>query len=210
MRLKVVVLLALITVVPSLSWGATLGVKLIQPASGYEYAMSLSDSIGAIKLKADYGYNEVEGSVIKDRGALKIYYDQPIRGAWKIWFFNIAQYNNVYKTRENYLGVGPKYYIFKGDNELSFSTGVLYDYDHVSGEGRGRYSHRPKYAYKDLVEAVYYYQPRTSKPSDYIVKYEVSSVLPGTKKAGKIYCLKEYRSLVGTIEKECGVVINFK
>lgn len=196
---------------PSLSFGATLGLKLAQPTNGYEYAVSLSDSIEAIKLKADYAYTEVEGSVIKDRGALEIHYDRPILDAWKVWFFNIAQYNNVYKTRENYLGAGPKYYILSGDNKLSFSTGVLYDYDHVSGAGKGRYSHRPKYAYKDIVEAVYYYQPGINEPDDYIVKYEVSSVLPGTKKAGKIYCLKEYRSLIGTINKECGViaVINF-
>ena len=208
LKLKILIVLFLL---PSLSYGATLDIKLIKPINGQEYSVSLSDSIDTIKLRADYSYSKVEDIIIKDRGSLEIYYDSPINDKWKIWFFNIAQYNNVYETRENYLGAGPKYYIFNGEHKLSFSTGVLYDYDHVTGEGHGRYSHRPKYAYKDIVDAVYYYQPDINDSDDYIEKYKVSSVVPYTKGFGKVYCLKEYRSLIGTIDKECGFVatINF-
>jgi hypothetical protein len=196
---------------PSLSYGGALDIKLIKPMHGQEYNVSLSESIEAIRLRADYVYREIEDIIIKDRGALEIYYDRPINDKWKVWFFNIAQYNNIYETRENYLGAGPKYYIFDGDHKLSFSTGILYDYDHISGEGHGRYSHRPKYAYKGIMEAVYYYQPAIDDSGDYIKKYEVSSVVPYTKRVGKVYCLNEYRSLIGTIDKECGFLatINF-
>ena len=207
LKLRILIILFLL---PSLSYGATLDIKLVKPMNGHEYSISLSDSIEAIKLKADYSYSEIEDIIIKDRGTLKIYYDRPINDKWKIWFFNIAQYNNVYGTRENYLGAGPKYYIFDGDHKLSFSTGVLYDYDHITGEGHGRYSHRPKYVYKGIVDAVYYYQPAINDSDDYIEKYKVSSIVPYTMGFGKIYCLKEYRSLVGTIDKECGFLATIK
>lgn len=179
---------------------------------GREYGLSLSDSIEALRLKADYTYSETEGVVTKDRGSLAIHYDRSVSAKWKVWFFNIAKYNNVKEIRNNYLGAGPKYYILKGDHVLSFSTGVLYDYDHIAGEGHGRYSHRPKYAYKDIVGAVYYHQPSIKDPDDYIEKYEVNSIVPYTQGIGKVYCLKEYRSLIGTIEKECGltITINFE
>lgn len=208
LKLRILIVLSLL---PSLSYGATLDIKLIKPMNGHEYNISLSDSMDSFQISADYAYSEIEDIVTKDKGALKIYYDRSISDKWKIWFFNIAQYNNVYETRENYLGAGPKYYIFDGDYKLSFSTGILYDYDHISGEGHGRYSHRPKYAYKDIIEAVYYHQPNIDDSSDYIEKYEVSSVVPYTGGFGKIYCLKEYRSLIGTIDKECGFLatVNF-
>ena len=103
------ILLIVLFLLPSLSFGATLDIKLTRPMNGHEYNISLSDSIEAIQLKADYVYSEVEDIIIKDQGALEIYYDKPINDKWKIWFFNIAQYNKVYETRENYLGVGPKY-----------------------------------------------------------------------------------------------------
>ncbi|MCK5612977.1 hypothetical protein KAR91_64480 [Candidatus Pacearchaeota archaeon] len=207
LKLKILIILFLL---PSLSYGATLDIKLIKPMNGHEYSVSLSDSIEAVRLKADYSYSEVEDIIIKDRGSLEIYYDSPINDKWKIWFFNLAQYNNVYETRENYLGAGPKYYIFNGEHKLSLSTGVLYGYDHVTGEGHGRYSHRPKYAYKDIVDAVYYYQPDINDSDNYIKKYEVSSIVPYTEGVGKVYCLKEYRSLIGTIDKECGFLATIK
>lgn len=208
LKLRILIVFFLL---PSLSYGATLDIKLIKPINGHEYNVSLSDSMDAIRLSADYAYSEIADIVTKDRGVLEIYYDSPINDKWKVWFFNIAQYNNVYKTRENYLGAGPKYYIFNGAHKLSFSTGILYDYDHITGEGYGRYSHRPKYAYKGIVEAVYYYQPAIDDPDDYIEKYKVSSIVPYTKGVGKIYCLKEYRSMIGMIDRECGFLatINF-
>lgn len=207
LKLKILIVLFLL---PSFSYGATLEIKLTKPMNGHEYDMSLSHSIGSLKLKAEYAHAESE-DVTKDQGALEIYYDRPVNNKWKIWVFNIAEYNNVKEVRNNYLGAGPKYSILNGDHRLSFSTGVLYDYDHVTGKGKGRYSHRSKYAYKDIVEAVYYYQPDINDSDDYIEKYEVSSIVPDTKGVGKVYCLSEYRSLIGTINKECGflVTINF-
>ena len=162
-------------------------------------------------MKVDYAYSEIADIVTKDQGSLEIYYDRPVNDDWKVWFFNKAKHNNVHGTRVNYLGVGPKYYILKGDHKLSFGTGVLYDYDHVTGKGKVRASHRPTYAYKDIVEAVYCHQPNIKDSNDYIEKYEVSSIVPYTKGFGKIYCLNEYRSLIGTIDKECGLLatINF-
>lgn len=207
LKLRILVVLLLL---PSLSFGATLDVKLVQPRNGHEYNISLSDSIDAFRLRADYVYSEIDNIVTEDRGSLDIYYDQAVNDKWKVWFFNIAKYNDVYGIRENYLGAGPKYYILKGDHKLSFSTGVLYDYDHITREGKGRYSHRPKYAYKDIVEAVYYYQPDISDSDDYIEKYEASSIVPYTKGVGKVYCLKEYRSLIGIIEDECGFLATIK
>lgn len=207
LKLRILIVLLLL---PSLSSGATLDVKLVQPRNGHEYNISLSDSIDAFRLRVDYVYSEIEDIVTKDRGSLEIYYDQAVNDKWKVWFFDIAKYNDVHGIRENYLGAGPKYYILNGDHKLSFSTGVLYDYDHISGEGKGRYSHRPKYAYKDIVEAVYYHQPDIDDSGDYIEKYEASSVVPYTKGIGKVYCLKEYRSLIGIIEKECGFLATIK
>ena len=195
---------------PSLSSGATLDIKLVRPINGHEYNVSLSDSVEGFRLRADYAYSEIEDIVTKDRGSLEIYYDRPVNDKWKVWFFNIAQYNNVYEARENYLGVGPKYYILDGDHKLSFSTGILYDYDHITDEGKVRASHRPVYSYRDIVEGVYYYQPDISDSGDYIEKYEASSIVPYTKGVGKVYCLKEYRSLIGIIEKECGFLATIK
>lgn len=208
--MKILFLILLLS--PSLSYSVTLDIKLVKPVNGREYSISLSDSIEAFRLRADYAYSEIADIVTKDRGSLELYYDRSINGMWKIWFFNVAQYNNVYQTRENYLGAGPKYYILKGDHTLSFSTGVLYDFNHMTGEGSGRYSHRPKYTYKDIINAVYYYQPSIKRSNDYIEKYEVSSIVPYTAGVGKVYCLKEYRSLVGTIDNECGFLatINFE
>ena len=207
LKLRILIVLFLL---PSLSYGATLEIKLVRPMNGHEYDISLSDSIEAIQLKAEYSHSEIEGILVEDKGSLEIYYDKPINGKWKTWFFNIAKYDNVYEIRENYLGAGPKYYILKGDHKLSFSTGVLYDYDHIIGEGKGRYTHRPQYAYKDIGKAVYYRQPNIKDSSDYIEKYEVSSIIPGTKGFGKVYCLNEYRSLIGTIENECGFLLTIK
>lgn len=209
--LKLKILLVALFLSPSLSFGATLEVKLTGLINGHEYDVSLSDSIDDFSLNVDYAHGEVEDIVTKDEGALELYYDRPINDKWKIWFFNIAQYDNVYGTRENYLGAGPKYYILKSDHVLSFSTGVLYDYNHIEGKGTGRYSHQPTYSYKDIVAAVYYYQPDIKDPGDYIEKYEVSSIVPYTEGVGKVYCLNEYRSLIGTTDKECGfsITINF-
>ena len=206
------ILLIVLLLLPSFSYGATLDIKLVRPMNGHEYDISLSHSIGALKLKAEYAHAEIEDIITKDKGSLEIYYDRPVDDKWKVWFFNIAKHNDVHGIRENYLGAGPKYYILKGDHKLSFSTGVLYDYDHITGKGKGRYSHRPKYAYREIVETVYYYQPDINDSDDYIEKYEVSSIVPYTKGVGKVYCLKEYRSLIGIIEKECGflLTINFK
>jgi len=207
--LKVRLLIALL-LLPSLSSGATLDIKLVRPMNGHEYNLSLSDSIEAFRLRADYVYSEIENIVTKDRGALEIYYDRSINDKWKTWFFNIAKYDNVNAIRENYLGAGPKHYILEGDHVLSFSTGVLYDYDHIKGEGHGRYSHRPKYAYNGIIDAVYYHQPSIDDSNDYIEKYKVSAIVPYTKGVGKVYCLKEYRSLIGTIDKECGFMATIK
>lgn len=203
-------ILLIILLMPSLSYGAVMDIKLIKPMNGHEYNISLSDSIEAVKLRADYAYSEIENITIKDSGSLEIYYDRLINDKWKLWFFNIAKYDNVHGIRENYLGAGPKYYFLNGDHKLSFSTGVLYDYDPVTGEGHGRYSHWPKYAYRDIMEAVYYYQLASDDSDDYIVKYKVSSIVPGTGGFGKVYCLKEYRSLLGTIDKECGFLATIK
>ena len=206
------ILLIVLLLLPSLSSGATLDVKLVQPRNGHEYNISLSDSIEAFRLRVDYAYSEIEDIVTEDRGSLEIYYDQAVNDKWKVWFFNIAKYNNVHGIRENYLGVGPTYFILNGDHKLSFSTGILYDYDHITDKGKVRASHRPVYSYKDIVEAVYYNQPDINDSDDYIEKYEVSSIVPYTKGVGKVYCLKEYRSLIGIIEDECGflLTINFK
>ena len=204
------ILLIILLMLPSLSFGATLDIKLTRPMNGHEYDISLSDSIGALKLKAEYAHTEIEDIVTKDKGTLEIYYDRLINDKWKAWFFNIAKHDNVYDIRENHLGAGPKYYIFNGDHKLSFSTGILYDYDHVTGTGKARASHRPVYSYKDIVSAVYYRQPNIKDSNDYIEKYKVSSIVPGTKGVGKVYCLKEYRSLIGTIDKECGFVATIK
>lgn len=204
------ILLIILLMLPSLSLGATLDIKLIKPVNGHEYMISLSDSIKPLRLKVEYAHSEIEDIVIKDKGALEIYYDLPVNDDWKVWVFNIAKYNNVKETRNNYLGAGPKYYILKGDHKLSFSTGILADYDHVTGKWKARASHRPVYSYKDIVEAVYYRQPNIKDSSDYIEKYKVSSILPYTKGAGKVYCLKDYRSLIGIIEKECGFLATIK
>jgi hypothetical protein len=208
MKFSLLLLIALL-LAPSFSSGATLEVKLTKPINGHEYDVSLSGSIEAIQLKAEYAHAE-DDIVTKDKGSLKIYYDRPINDNWKTWFFNVANYNNIKETRNNYLGVGPKYYILQGDHVLSFSTGVLYDYDHVTGKGKVRASHRPVYAYRDIVKATYYYQPDINDSGDYIEKYKVSSVVPYTKGVGKIYCLREYRSLIGTIENECGFLLTIK
>jgi hypothetical protein len=207
LKLKILIVLFLF---PSLSYGATLEIKLVKPMNGHEYDISLSDSIDAIQLKAEYSHSEIEGILVEDKGSLEIYYDRPINDKWKTWFFNIAKYDNVNGIRENYLGAGPKYYILKGDHKLSFSTGILADYDHITGKWKVRASHRPVYSYKDIVEAVYYSQPDINDSDDYIEKYEVSSIVPYTKGVGKVYCLKEYRSLIGIIEKECGLLLTIK
>ena len=203
-------ILIILVLFPSLSFGATLDLKLRKPINGYEYNVSLMDTVEAIRLTADYAYGEVQDIVTVDRGSLEIYYDRALSEGWKLWFFNIAQYNNVYSTRDNSFGAGPKYYILNGDHKLSFSTGILYQYDHVSAEGYGRYSHRPKYSYKDWIDAVYYYQPAIESPGDYIEKYNIKAVLPWTQRVGKAYCLREYRSIIGTIDNECGFIVSIE
>ena len=195
---------------PALTNAATLDLKLSQPINGYEQHFSLSDTVESIRLKADYAYGEVKDIVTVDKGSLSVHYDKPVNSKWEVWFFDIAEYNNLYNTRDNYLGAGPKYYILDGDHILTFSTGVLYDYDHISGTGRGRYSHRPKYAYKDWASAVYFYQPTIEDSTDYIEKYKLTAVLPYTNRAGEIYCQKEYRSKIGTIDSECGLMASIK
>ena len=141
-----------------------------------------------------------------DWGSFGVYYDREISGRWALWFFNLAEYNNVHKSRSNQFGAGPKLYLLKGNHILSLSAGVLYDYDHIVDEGFGRYSHRPKYSYKDWIDAVYFYQPAIEDSGDFIEKYKVSSLLPYTGRVGKIYCQKEYRSKVGTLDNECGIM----
>ena len=209
MKFSLLLLIALI-LLPSFSSGATLEIKLTKPMNGHEYDMSLSHSIGSLKLKAEYAYAENDDIATKDQGTLEIYHDRPVNDKWKIWVFNIADYNNVKEVRNNYLGAGLKYSILNGDHKLSFSTGVLCDYDYITSKGKVRASHRPVYSYKDIVEAVYYYQPDINDSGDYIEKYEVSSIVPYTKGVGKVYCLGEYRSLIGTIDKECGFSLTIK
>ena len=185
----------------------SLDIKLTRPIGGHEYSVSLSDTVNAIKVKADYSYGEVQDIVTVDKGSLEFYYDKPINSKWELWFFNLAAYNNLKGTRGNFLGAGPKYYILDGVNILTFSTGVLYDYDHVQGEGLGRYSHRLKYSYKGLVNGTCFRQPAFEDAGDYIDKYKIDAVIPYTARKGKVYCQKEYRSMVGLIDDECGLLV---
>ena len=172
----------------------------IMISTNNESSISLKDKIGAITLKADYAYRKV--SVVDiDRGSLGIFYDKSLNDRWKLWFYNIGKYDNVHETRENLLGAGPKLYILKTDHRLSFSTGVIYDYDHITGEGFGRYTNRPKYAYKDNLSIVYYHQPAIEDGGDYIEKLEAWVVVPYTDRHLKVNYLKEYQSKVGLIDK---------
>lgn len=198
-------LLLSIPLLVSIAAAGSLDIRLKRPANGHEYDISLSDSVGPVQLKADYAYGEIEDIITADKGSLELYYGRPLNSKWELWLFNITQYNNVYKTRENNFGAGPKYYIFDGDHQLSLSTGVLYQYD-----GHGRYSHRPKYSYKDWTSAVYFYQPTIEDSTDYIEKYKITATVPYTKRVGKIYCQKEYRSKIGVIEDECGLMVSIK
>lgn len=204
-------LFVVFSVCASMLHAVSLDIRGANRMDGQVNDMSLQDKVGPVSLKANYAYGEHKGEINIDRGSLEVYYDRDVNDKWKIWLFNDSRYDNIYKTRENHMGVGPKYYILKGDHSLSFSTGALYDYNHITGKGHGRYSHRPKYSYlEDYIEATYFYQPAIENNNDYIEKYEVTVVIPYTGKAGKIYCKKEYRSLIGTIEKECGWMVSIE
>lgn len=205
MRLVVVMIILLST---STAFAATLDVKLADIKDGYEHNISFREEIGSIRLTARYAYSEMNSLTAKDRGQLGVYYDR-CAGPWCMWLFDIADYDNVNDVRSNYLGAGPKYKIIDDDeHSLSFSTGILYEYDHLHGEGAGRYSHRVKTSlWNDRLKGVVFYQPELYDSSDYIKKYEINGKIYESLQG---YCLNEFRSLIGVIEDECGIMFRFE
>ena len=190
----------------STAQAATIDIKLLTDLGGEERNIVFKEAYGPFSLKVAHAYKEQDSIASKDRGSLDIYYDR-CEGKWCLWFFNVAEYKRMHDIRSNSLGAGPKYVIADNDHKLSFSTGVLYEYDHISDEGFGRYSHRPKYKYKDWITAIAFHQPSMDDSSDYINKYSMET---GKWKSFKAYCQEENRSLIGVIESECGIKISIE
>ena len=207
--IKHTILVALIFIagcIPDPIFAGNFSLSWIETQSGIKekvISSALSDSAGAFDFNANYKYGTSGGTVTKDQGSLSLGYDPKINDKWSIWLDYTAGYNKPWGIEfENMLGGGPKYYIIKNDDrKMSFSTGILYQYDANTQEGQRRLSHRLKY--KDRRTALtYFHQPDIDNSADYISKGTATFKL--TKLFSAFYS-DSYRSIGELKETEQGV-----